>query len=131
MLDPRNGFEQKLSEKMLFDQTQGCRTHIILEDFENGEAMPAVDVEVPLKPRCPHLRCILRRATLVFDRLGHSLVHIACMRYNIFGAVRYPSPFVIEQMLRAVPFSGKIRKEQTKKDLFVLLWLQLNDSIVL
>ncbi|KAI1712368.1 ankyrin repeats (many copies) domain-containing protein [Ditylenchus destructor] len=78
--------------------------------FELGETMPpAIDLEIPLESRCPHLRCILRRATTVFDHLGLSLPHAACTRTMYFHSKRLPSPSVLKQLLWANPFVANMR----------------------
>ncbi|KAI1705086.1 ankyrin repeats (many copies) domain-containing protein [Ditylenchus destructor] len=78
-------------------------------NLEMGEMPPAIDLDVPLTPRCPHLRCILRRATTVFDHLGLSLLHAACARTMYFHSERLPSPSVLKQLLWANPFEANMR----------------------
>ncbi|KAI1701387.1 ankyrin repeats (3 copies) domain-containing protein [Ditylenchus destructor] len=79
-------------------------------NFEKDENVAtSTDLEIPLKLRCPHLRCILRRATKVFDYLGLSLPHAACTPTVHFNFIRFPSPVVLKQLLWANPFAANKR----------------------
>lgn len=55
----------------------------------------------PLRPRCPHLNCNIRRLVQILEHLKLCPLHTACQESEQGEGKNFPSHFVVDRLIRA------------------------------
>uniref|UniRef100_A0A914DHG1 Sex-determining protein fem-1 n=1 Tax=Acrobeloides nanus TaxID=290746 RepID=A0A914DHG1_9BILA len=86
-------------------ETQTCLStvfcsHSVVTRLKERLKLPEKTV-YPLRPRCPHLLCNVRRLVQILEHLHLFPVHSACQESDQGEGKHFPSHFVVDRLIRA------------------------------